>query len=109
MTSPMPFTGMTFSDLKIALNAIVSRYPNSPIYMVGTSFGGNYLLRYFMRESPIPNIKGLVTLAAPMNVGQVVDDMSSVYQKFFVRRYIYETVTKHEQMNFWSESGIVDM
>ena len=68
MTSPMPFTGMTHTDLKIALEAIVSRYPNSPIYMVGTSFGGNYLLRYFMRESPMANIRGLVTLAPPLRV-----------------------------------------
>ena len=89
MTSPMPFTGMSFSDLKIALNAIVSRYPNSPIYMVGTSFGGNYLLRYFIRQSPLAQIRGLVTLAPPLNVTQVVDDMSSVYQKFFVKRYIH--------------------
>lgn len=56
--------------------------------MVGTSFGGNYLLRYMLRGSPLPNIKGLVTLAPPLDVGQVVKDMGSVYQKFFVKRYI---------------------
>ena len=109
MTSPMPFTGMNHNDLKVALGAIVNRYPNSPIYMVGTSFGGNYLLRYFLRSDPIPNIRGLVTLAPPLNVTKVVEDMASVYQKFFVRRYIYETVTKHEQMKFWEEAGFVDM
>ena len=89
MTSPMPFTGMTHDDLDVALEIITNRYPNSPIYMVGTSFGGNYLIRYFLRHSPIPNIRGLVTLAPPLNVARVVDDMSSVYQKFFVKRYIH--------------------
>ena len=72
MTSPHPFTGMTFTDLEIALNTIADRYPLSPIYMVGTSFGGNYLLRYLLRSQPINNIRGLVTLAPPLSVAQVV-------------------------------------
>lgn len=72
MTSPLPFTGMTHSDLEHALEHIRSRYPYSPIYMVGTSFGGNYLLRYFLRGKPLPNIQGLVTLAPPLNVTRVV-------------------------------------
>jgi predicted alpha/beta-fold hydrolase len=70
-------------------------YPKSPIYMVGTSFGGNYLMRYlskFKRRS----IKGLIALAAPMDVGQVVRDMPYIYQKFFVKRYIEEVVTRHK-------------
>lgn len=56
--------------------------------MVGTSFGGNYLMRYFLHRKPLPNIKGLVTLAPPLNVRKVVEDMSGIYQKFFVKRYI---------------------
>jgi predicted alpha/beta-fold hydrolase len=88
MTSPLPFTGMTHDDLEVALSMVAGRYPNSPIYMVGTSFGGNYLLRYFLRRQPLPNIRGLVALAPPLNVSRVVDDMGSVYQKFFVKRYI---------------------
>ena len=101
MTSPMPFTGMDHSDLEVALQSVTARYPNSPIYMVGTSFGGNYLMRYFLHCKPLPNIRGLVTLAAPLSVNRVVDDMHSVYQKFFVKRYIEETVIRHRQMDFW--------
>jgi hypothetical protein len=58
-------------------------------------------MRYLLRCKPIQNIKGLVALAAPLNVGQVVKDMGSVYQKFFVKRYIEETVSKHRQMDYW--------
>ena len=88
MTSPLPFTGMTHTDLEVALNTVVDRYPKSPIYMVGTSFGGNYLMRYFLKSKPLQNIRGLVALAAPLSVSRVVEDMHSVYQKFFVKRYI---------------------
>ncbi len=59
--------------------------------MVGTSFGGNYLIRYLINNKR-NNIKGLVALAPPFDVQKVVDDMGPIYQKFFVKRYIWETV-----------------
>lgn len=96
MTSPIPFTAMSFYELNSALERVTKYYPHSDIYMVGTSFGGNYLLRYLLRSQPICNVKGLVALAPPLNVGKVVEEMGSVYQKFFVERYIKETVTCHK-------------
>lgn len=56
--------------------------------MVGTSFGGNYLIRYLLKNKR-ENIKGLVALAAPLKVKQVISDMPMIYQHFFVKRYIY--------------------
>lgn len=56
--------------------------------MVGTSFGGNYLMRYFLRSKPLQQVKALVTLAPPLDVGQTVEQMGSIYQRFFVKRYI---------------------
>jgi predicted alpha/beta-fold hydrolase len=63
-------------------------YPNSPIYIVGTSFGGNYLMRYLINKQYKSNIKGFIALAPPIDVQKVVDDMGTIYQKFFVKRYI---------------------
>jgi predicted alpha/beta-fold hydrolase len=57
--------------------------------MVGTSFGGNYLMRYLIKNKINVNIKGLIALAPPIDVSQVVEDMGSIYQKFFVKRYLY--------------------
>jgi hypothetical protein len=34
--------------------------------------------------------------------------MGSVYQKFFVKRYIEETVKKHPQMKYWQDIGLVN-
>ena len=110
MTSPMPFTGLSFTELETALETIYERHPMSPIYLVGASFGGNYLLRYLTRNKPtLSNIKGLVVLAPPINVGKVVSDMRPVYQKFFVKRYCEETVFKHKQMQYWEDIGLVSM
>lgn len=95
MTSPVPFVGIEHTELNAALDVVEWDYPHSPIYLVGTSFGGNYLLRYAMKGAR-ESIKALVALAPPFDVRQVVSDMGPVYQKFFVKRYINETVTKHE-------------
>jgi predicted alpha/beta-fold hydrolase len=109
MTSPIPFTAIQFEELETALERVSQYYPNSEIYMVGTSFGGNYLMRYLMRQPLRFNIKGLVALAPPINVNRVVSDMGSVYQKFFVKRYIEDTVCRHQQMQHWEDIGLVDM
>ena len=76
--------------------------------MVGTSFGGNYLLRYLSKNNR-SSIQGLISLAPPIDVNQVVRDMPFIYQHFFVKRYIEEIVTRHEKMKFWNDIGIVDL
>lgn len=108
MTSPMPFTAIDFHELEEALTLIERRYPRAPIYMVGTSFGANYLSRYLLRSNR-PSVKGLVALATPFDVNNVVTEMGAVYQKFFVKRYIEETVKKHPQMQHWQDIGLVDL
>ena len=35
--------------------------------------------------------------------------MTPIYQKFFVKRYIEETVLKHEQMKYWSREKIINI
>lgn len=101
MTSPMPFTAMKYGELEAAFERVGNYYPESEIFLVGTSFGGNYLMRYLLRQQRPENIKGLVVLAPPINVTKVVEEMGSVYQRFFVKRYIQETVFRHEKMKFW--------
>ena len=35
--------------------------------------------------------------------------MGPIYQRFFVKRYIQETITKHPQMEHWEKIGLIDM
>lgn len=66
-------------------------------------------MRYLIRQKLSFNIKALVVLAPPINVNKVVQEMGSVYQRFFVKRYIEDTVCRHQQMQFWEDIGLVDM
>ena len=83
MTSPMPFTGISHEELVIALKKVKEKFPKSEIYMVGTSFGGNYLLRYLINSTKqgffrkmmnreekkiLESIKGFVGLAPPFDL-----------------------------------------
>jgi len=76
--------------------------------MVGTSFGGNFLIRYLVKNKR-PSIGGLVALAPPFDLAKVVDEMPPIYQKFFVKRYILETVKKHPEMKHWHDIGLVNL
>lgn len=72
MSSPMPFTGITYEELDTAIAHIKQLYSKANIYLVGASFGGNYILRYLLRHPYSQNIKGVVCLASPFNVNKVV-------------------------------------
>ena len=66
-------------------------------------------MRYLSKNHNRKSIRGLIALAPPIDVKQVVCDMPFIYQNFFVKRYIEEVVTKHQQMNFWKQIGVVDI
>jgi predicted alpha/beta-fold hydrolase len=96
MSSPLPFTGLGHEELEAAICKVEKDYPLSDIYLVGASFGGNYLIRYLIdNKNKRSKIKGLVALAPPFNVKQVIDEMPRIYQKFFVRNYLNNTVVRH--------------
>lgn len=75
--------------------------------MVGTSFGSNYLTRYLLQNKQI-DVKGFVGLGTPFNVPIVMESMSPICEKFFVKRYISETILKHPLMHHWDQQKIVN-
>ncbi len=76
--------------------------------MVGTSFGGNLVLRYFLKNH-IPHVKSLSLISAPFDMKHATDHMHPLYQKFFIKRFIEKTICQHEQMKFWWDNNIVDL
>lgn len=87
MTSPIPYTGYDFHELEAAINNVEEKYPNSPIYFIGTSLGGNYVLRYLLAHK-IEKIKAFACLSAPFDVIDTIDKMNRIYQKYFVKSFI---------------------
>ena len=83
------------------------KYPEADIYMIGTSFGSNYLTRYLLRN-PKNKIKGYVGLGTPFDVPVVMNEMSPVYQKFFIKRYS-EIICSHSMMTHWERIGLLQL
>lgn len=83
-------------------------YPDNHLYLLGTSLGGNYLLRYLL-DHKVKNLKGLALLCPPFDVRYVIETMNIYYQKAFVKYYIDNTIMRHEQMSFWWKTGIIDL
>ena len=111
MTSPIPFLGLDFHELEAALNKVQERYPSRPIHMVGMSLGGNYLLRYLIRNrnsSLARNIKSLSLVCPPFDVKYVIYNMNQGYQKYFIKYYIEVVVCRHEVMKYWWENNIIN-
>ena len=108
MTSPIPFVGYSFHELEEAIKRVQVHFPKSNLHVVGTSLGGNFVLRYFLKHH-VNNVKSLTLISAPFDVGHAIDNMHPLYQKFFIKSYIKNSVCRHEQMKFWWNNNIVDL
>lgn len=87
MTSPIPFVGYSFHELEESIKRVQIHYPKSHLHVIGTSLGGNFVLRYFLKHKNI-NVKSLSLISAPFDVKYVIDNMHPLYQKFFIKSYI---------------------
>ena len=108
MTSPIPFVGYSFHELEEAIIRVQIHFPNSKLHVIGTSLGGNLVLRYLLKNH-IPNVKSLSLISTPFDVRHAIDNMHPWYQSFFIKSYIENSVCRHEQMKFWWENNIVDL
>ena len=96
MTSPIPFVGFEFHELETSIKRIKSLYPSNRLYFIGTSLGGNYILRYILSKAKVENLNGMALISPPFDVKYVIDGMNMHYQKFFIKSYIEHTILKHK-------------
>jgi len=108
MTSHIPFTGFDFHEIDKVILEIQLLYPENPLYLIGTSLGGNYLMRYLMAHQE-KNVNGLVLISPPFDIRHVMDQMNMTYQKFFIKSYLQNTILRHDHMKYWWENGMVDL
>lgn len=88
LTTPFPFHGGKLDDFKVALDYVKSKYPDAPIVALGTSFGGNQLIRYLGEKMNDSGLAAGCLLSAPFDIDDCVDGMEkTVYEMFFIRNY----------------------
>lgn len=98
LTTPEPFHGVKLDDIENAIKHIQSRNSNVELYGVGLSLGGNLLLRYVGDKGDQTEFKGIVAIATPFDIHKCLVNLNFVYEKFFLRRYIDQTVLPNMDM-----------
>lgn len=111
LATPFPFHGGNLDDLEAGLAHVRRKYPNAPIVTVGTSFGGNQLMRYLGQDGDRTNIVGGILLAAPFDINDCVESIqNTVYEKFFIENYLeYNFLPNMDMFHSLKESHGVDM
>lgn len=88
LTTPKPFHGGNLDDLEYSIDHVKKLYPDAPIVALGTSFGGNQLIRHLGTVGEKTKLTAGVLLAAPFDIDDCVDEIQdSVYEKFFISSY----------------------
>ena len=99
LLTPLPYHGGRLEDVEIALNHVKAKYPKAPILAVGTSFGGNQLIRYMGETGEKSNIVGGVLLSAPFDLDVCTDYLeNTVYEDFFIKSYLEKCFLPHYDM-----------
>lgn len=92
LTTPEPFSGVKLEDIDSTIQHIKKSNINVDLYGVGLSLGGNLLLRYAASKQKNVEFKGLVAIATPFNINICLKNLKFIYEKFFLKRYIHQTL-----------------
>jgi len=88
LTTPFPFHGGKLDDFETALKYVKDRYPAAPVVAVGTSFGGNQLMRFLGTKAENTGLTAGVVLAAPFDIDDCAKAIEkTIYEEFFIRNY----------------------
>jgi len=96
LTTPLPFHGGHHKDLEFTINHVKKKYPRAPIVAVGTSFGGNQLMRYLGEMTHKRDFEAGVLLSAPFDLEECLQGVEkTVYEEFFIKSYFEKTFLPH--------------
>jgi len=98
LTTPEPFHGVKLDDVENAIKHIQNKNPNVELYGVGLSMGGNLLLRYAGSKKNEVEFKGIAAIATPFDIEKCLKNLNFVYEKFFLKRYVDQTVVPNLDM-----------
>ncbi len=88
------------SDVAEFVQYLAKNYPDSPIYAVGFSLGGNVLAKYLGEQVNNP-IAGGVVISAPLQLDEcaksIGEGFSKVYQKYLINKLVAST---HQKIDF---------
>ena len=93
LTNPFIYHGGDLTDLECAIKFAKDKFPDAPMIAVGTSFGGNQLLRYLGKKGKDVEFIAGVSVAGPFDIdiaNQAIEN--TIYEKAMVNYYFNYTL-----------------
>jgi predicted alpha/beta-fold hydrolase len=102
------FLGTLLDESHTAVQRVAELAGDRPVYLVGPSMGGNFVLRMAMLHStrPLPNLRKVVAVSPAINPGRSTDliDAQLMFRHYFRTRWLRSLLTKQrlfpEHYNF---------
>lgn len=89
LSNPLISHGGDLSDIEYAVRHVQEKYPEAQLVAVGTSLGGNQLMRYLSQKGKGSEFVAAVSVAGPFDLGKCLDNMeNTIYEKFLLQGYI---------------------
>jgi predicted alpha/beta-fold hydrolase len=102
------FLGTLLEEAHCAVNHVAAWAGDNPVYLVGPSMGGNFVLRMAMRHAhdPIPNLRRVVAISPAIHPARATDRIDAQYpfRRYFRNRWLRSLLAKEqlfpEEYNF---------
>mmetsp|Transcript_22213 Transcript_22213/g.21911 ORF Transcript_22213/g.21911 Transcript_22213/m.21911 type:complete len:259 (+) Transcript_22213:320-1096(+) len=101
LTSPKTNHCGLSSDLAFGIAHIHSKYPNAPLLGLGTSMGGNLMLKYAGESGKNCLLKGISVVSTPYNLTVVIGALGRAWPYAgFPEKYLLKNLRQNLQTNW---------
>lgn len=87
LTARLYHSGET-DDLGFVIDTLTKREPRRALYAVGTSLGGNVLLKWLGETGARSRIEGAVTISVPYDLAAAARHLEHIGSRFYVRYFL---------------------
>ena len=92
------FLGTLLAETHCAVQRVAAWAGDTPVYLVGPSMGGNFVLRMAVRHGtdPIANLRRVVAVSPAVNPARATDriDAQLMFRRYFRRRWLGSVLAK---------------
>lgn len=103
------FLGTLLEESHLAVQRVAAWAHELPVYLVGPSMGGNFVLRMAARhrQSPIPNLRRVVAISPAVNPAKSTDRIDAQYpfRRYFRDRWLRSVLAKEHLFPHLYEFG----
>jgi predicted alpha/beta-fold hydrolase len=94
------FLGTLIDEAHCAAQRVAAWAHDLPVYLVGPSLGGNFVLRMAARQAmqPIANLRRVVAISPAINPARATDriDAQYAFRRYFRDRWLHSVLTKEQ-------------